>query len=223
MRTTIVLAVASWLAVGCAARGQLEPAPEALPAPPGPGKGAVGVAEGVSMEIRSDAWAGFPRRLTEVTPILVTIENAGTQPLRIRYSDFTLVAASGKRYAAIPPFHIDETEVEPIRPADFAGFYVAPYHSRYFPRLRPYSGYFPFDPFYYDTYYPRFVRIPLPTGDMVQKALPEGVLEPGGRITGFLYFENVDKDEGRVNFRADLVNVETGERFGTVDIPLVVE
>jgi hypothetical protein len=57
---------------------------------------------------------------------------------------------------------------------------------------------------------------------MIVKALPEGVLEPGGRVTGFVYFEEVE-DVPRVRFVAQLVNASTGARFGTLTIPFVVD
>lgn len=225
-------AVRVWLGVavltvatlaGCAGRPDLEPGPGARPAPPGPGKGAMGSVNGITIVARSDAWAGFPPDLEEVTPVLVTITNDGKAPVRLRYNEFSLVAPTGQRYAAIPPFNVRGTEVEPIEEvAEYSGFRVAPYHARYYPWLEPYAGEFPFDEFYYSTYYPRFVRIELPTGDMIQKALPEGVLEPGGSISGFLYFENVGSDVKRVDFTADLVNAATGRHFGAVRIPFSV-
>jgi hypothetical protein len=179
---------------------------------------------GVRVIARSDAWSGFPPDLHRVTPILVTIENEGTAPLRIRYNEFSLNAPStGASYAAIPPFDIRGTEVEPITALGYSGFWVAPYYAPYYPGLRPYYGAFPFDQFYYNTYYPSWIDIQLPTGDMVQKALPEGVLEPGGRVTGYLYFHNVKRDVGMVEFTEELVNAKNGETFGVVRIPFEVE
>ena len=69
-----------------------------------------------------------------------------------------------------------------------------------------------------------FRRFQLPTGDMVQKALPEGVLEAGGRVTGFLYFEDIDvgKDD-TATFVTDLVNASNGETVGAIRIPLEID
>lgn len=208
---------------GCASTPELVPAPGAQPAPPGPGKGAVAVVRGVRVIARSDAWAGFPPDLDRVTPILVTIENDGAVPLRLRYNEFSLVApTTGATYAAIPPFDIRGVEVEPVTALGYSGFWVAPYYAPYYPGLRPYYGSFPFDQYYYEQYYPTWVDIPLPTGDMIQKALPEGVLDPGGRVTGYLYFQNVKRDAGMVDFTLDLVSAEGGN-IGTVRIPFEVE
>jgi hypothetical protein len=220
----LLAAIAAVGVTGCASTPELVPAPGAQPAPPGPGKGAVGTVDGVRVIARSDAWSGFPPHLDRVTPILVTIENEGKTPLRIRYNEFTLIApATGASYAAIPPFDIRGTEVEPITTLGYSGFWVAPYYAPYYPGLRPYYGAFPFDHYYYDQYFPAWIDISLPTGDMVQKALPEGVLDPGGRVTGYLYFQNVKREERVVNFTAELMNASTGASFGTVRIPFEVE
>jgi len=85
-----------------------------------------------------------------------------------------------------------------------------------------YGGAFPFDRGYYGEYYGQFLgfgHIELPTGDMIQQAAPEGVLEPGGRISGFVYFERVF-DVVRVAFVAQLVAVG-GQDLGTIQIPFM--
>jgi hypothetical protein len=179
---------------------------------------------GVRVIARSEAWSGFPPNLDKVTPILVTIENEGRTPIRIRYNEFALVVpATGASYAAIPPFNVRGTEVEPITALGYSAFWVAPYYAPYYPGLRPYYGSFPFDQYYYNTYYPTWIDIQLPTGDMIQKALPEGVLDAGGRVTGYLYFQNVKKGVGMVEFTYELVNAANGERIGVVRIPFQVE
>src|SRR5690606_18914943 len=103
--------------------------------------------------------------------------------------------------------------------------YVAPHLRRYYPWIEPYGGYYPSVIDYYDRYYPQFLRIPLPTGDMIQKALPEGVLMPGGTLTGFLYFENVDGDVPSVDFTAELVEATNGDGdpIGVIRIPFVTK
>ncbi len=224
MRSLLALTLIAGVAGACAARPDIEPAPGAQPAPPGPGKGAMATSNGVTVIARSDAWSGFPERLDEVTPVQVTIENNSGAPIRLRYEHFALVAPNGRAYAAIPPFDIRGEETEPIdRYVD--GFYVAPYLNRYYPGIPIYRGYYPSAFDYYDRYYPRFLEIALPTGDMIQKALPEGVLMPGSRITGFLYFENVDRDVPSVDFTMRLVESVNGDgrTFGTVEIPFRVE
>jgi hypothetical protein len=57
---------------------------------------------------------------------------------------------------------------------------------------------------------------------MLRRALPEGTLEPGGTVTGFIYFQGVSEREGSVTLQARLVDARTGEQFGTLSIPFGV-
>ncbi|QDG49522.1 hypothetical protein FIV42_01850 [Persicimonas caeni] len=78
---------------------------------------------------------------------------------------------------------------------------------------------------YYSRYYPLYAEYQLPTGEMLVRALPEGVIDPGGRITGFVYFEDLESIEptpDRVTFRYVLVDAEANRRFGVVEIPFDV-
>lgn len=186
---------------------------------------------GVRISIKADAWSGEPPTLTEVIPILVEVENNSKVPVQIRYQAFRVTSPSGAdRFVALPTFNIKGTEVEPITTPlyPFSGFLIAPHHHHFFPFLTPFHH--PFDHFaYYDLYYPRFVRYKLPTVDMLRKALPEGVLQPGGKVTGFLYFdeeaeeaEEIEEGE-RAHFVADLINADTGKQFGTVTIPFPLD
>jgi hypothetical protein len=63
----------------------------------------------------------------------------------------------------------------------FDRFAIAPYLSRWYPRFTPYGGTFAYDPAYYTPYVDAYQDIRLPTVDMVQRALPEGVLSPAAR------------------------------------------
>jgi hypothetical protein len=203
---------------------QLRPAPGAVVLP-GPGQAAVAEAGGVRIVASADAWRGDPESLDQVvTPMLVRVENDGTVPVQVRYEDFALVADDGRRFAAIPPFNVRgvvsalDRGVYPIY-----GFRAAPFYSAFYPHLAIAPGIYPFDPFYYDAYWPYWHRwVNLPTGDMVQKALPEGVLQPGGRATGFLYFQDVDKAR-HVTFQARLPVRDTDDRTVSITIPFVVD
>jgi hypothetical protein len=185
----------------------------------------VAAADGVRLEARVGAWRGVPDNLAaEVTPVLVTVTNEGDQPLRLRYNDFTLVSPSGKAFAALPPFNIEGAVGQYVDPLEYPllGFGVAPYLSPYYPWLVPFHGPVAFDSLYYRRYYPAFVRIDLPTGDMIRKALPEGVVEPQERVAGFLYFEHVGGEVAQVDLKAELINAHTSEQFATVRIPFLV-
>ena len=218
----VMVGLVSTVAVtGCGAR--LAPAPGAVVLP-GPGAGAVAREDGIQISARAHAWRAMPSSLEMiVTPILVTIENNGTAPLRIRRDDFALVAADGSRYVARGPYEIEgfATEQAPAAlayPQFSFGVGIGAHRGGRLGLGPPFG-----DPFWYDDYYyPMTVTIPLPTADMVQMALPERVLAPGERTEGFLYFDRVKRKAKRVDFTARLVDATSGAHVGTVTIPFVV-
>jgi hypothetical protein len=114
----------------------------------------------------------------------------------------------------VEPIFLPQTYVYP------RGFQLAPhYRTRVEDTSRPRHRW------NYDEYTPRYNlwASPLPTEDMLAKGIAEGVLEPKGRISGFLYFEKLPEDLQRVRFEADLVNAQTGDSLGTIRIPLMIE
>lgn len=223
----IGLATAIGLALGCAT--DLKPAPEAREVVAGPGLGAAEEVAGIRTEARVQAWGWSPRRLDrELTPVLVKIRNQSERPLRVRYSDFVLEDPEGQRYAALPPYDIDAKVSERIRPAyAYSSFHVAPhighyYSPYYFGHHHPgaFGHYRP----YFGTHYSSLQRVQLPTNDMLARALPEGVIDPDGNVAGFLYFEEVEEPaQGRVMFRFSLVEADTKEQFGEIEIPFQLE
>jgi hypothetical protein len=182
---------------------------------------------GVTLEVDTEAWRGEPSRFDKVLPVLVRITNDGEVPLRIRHTDFALVTRSGERVPATPPFDLKATETVTVDPV------IDPFDIRYrypigFFRFGPYGrlgfvGY-PY-PYGFDDYR-RLRPVELPTPDMVAGALTETVVEPGDRVTGFLYFVDdddvVDLDnEGPVEFEAQLINAETRQPVDTIGIALL--
>src|SRR5690606_9715776 len=152
-------------------------------------RAAIDTTAGISLIAQANKWPGELDITTEVTPIRVSIQNSSDDPIRVRYSDFALVDPNGVRYAAIPPLQVEgdiETPVTVESPYFlYDNFYVAPYYSRWYPYLTPYDAFY-YDPFYYDRYYTVWLETQLPTPDMLAWALPEGVVLPGGSITGYL-------------------------------------
>ncbi len=225
----ILLLLAAVALAGCAAN--LQPAPSSQ-AVAGLEKAAVSNVAGVRMVAQSGEWPGKVPIADEVTPVRVIIENSSGQPLRISYNLFALVAPAGQRFSALPPYRIEGSVAEPaLAPGygpigapgfGYSGFQVAPYYGGVYPGIAPYGGPFYTDPFYYNNYYRRWRTVELPTTEMLQRVLPEGVLNSGGRADGYLYFEKVN-GAPRVAFRADLVNAETGNSFGEIRIPFVVD
>lgn len=208
-----LLALVVLVVAGCAP-ARLVPAPGTV-AVPGPGAGAIAEAAGVRVVARTSAWNGIPAGLEfEVIPVLVMIENNGTHAIRVRHDDFALVGAGGRRYTALSPFDIRGTVAVPVE-VPYPAAYPRPY-----PRFH--SRWYWDDPFWYPSYYPAFTYIPLPTGDMIQKALPETVAAPGTRITGYVYFPRPrKKDDPQLTFTATLVDANTNHPAGTISIPFV--
>jgi len=223
-RISLVL-IALLLGSGCARTAQLAPAPEANRVA-GEENSAVAEVAGVRAVVNGNTWSGEPANLEDqFTPIQVTIENHSGRPLRVRYNEFALVSASGFHYAALPPYKIEGSVVtlaatRPFFP--YTGFHVAPYYRMATPYWAPWDGPFAFDSIYYGRYYPLW-RVPLPTEDMLRKAIAEGALDDGGSLSGFLYFQRVGGNVNRVNFNFDLVDARTGETFGTIRIPFIVK
>jgi hypothetical protein len=231
MVSTMILAVGLAMApTGCVTSPELTPAPAASTLGDDT---AVTRVEGVRVTAESDAWEGGAPITREVTPVKVTIENDHGRAVRIRYSDFALVSPKGSRYAALPLYRIEGTVEEPTLstgypPLPAPGFYsrgfsVAPAYAPLYPNLAAAPASFYSDPYYNRRYTTYWQDVDLPTMKMRIQALPEGRIEDGGEVSGFIYFERVDPDVDRVRFRLDLAEADDGTVFGTVTIPFRVE
>lgn len=230
-----------WLAVllftaGCLSETKLQPLPSARTVTE---DAAFAEAQGIRLVADGDAWRGTPGALERyLTPVRVQLENKGERPVRIAPEHFELVGSSRFRYAALPLFELHKaddataTGGSGLEQEEAEGSVRVQAHT---PMLGwggrgrggpwgpwGWSGYY--DPFW-DPFYGPHVRTqePLPTQDMVRQALPQGTLEPGGTISGFLYFDNVSSREGSVTLEARLVDARTGEQFGALTIPFSVE
>lgn len=227
MRSLAALA-AVLLAAGCAGPARLAPAPGA-DVLPGHGYAALAQEGGVRLTVVANAWRGHPDNLAdEITPLKVTIENRGTQPLRIRYNEFALEAPQGVRHTALPPLKItgsvEETSALPEYVPRFmhSDFYMAPYYHPLYGAVPIWEDPWAYDTSYYDRYYPTW-RIQLPTQDMRDMAIPEGVLKPGGEVSGFVYFPKIERDAKALTFAFDLRSPGADADFGRLRIPFVVE
>lgn len=227
MRVETVLLLLSFVA--CARYPALLPAPGAHLAPEG---GAEARAEGIEIRIDGTAWDGIPRDLsTVITPVWVELHNESERPMQVRYEAFSLLGDSGFHYAVLPPFHPDAAPAYGAAPAKAEGkaktrrmrthrqFFVAPYYGPFFD-YQPWPYPFLYEPGYYDRYYAMWAS-PLPSPDMLAEALPEGVLDQGGQIGGFLYFQRAPDSEQSVRFQARLIDARSEDVFGEVLIPMV--
>ena len=192
-RTLAALALAISSAA-CSHATQLSPAPGAAAAPVGPGIGAVGTETGVRVEVRSQAWSGDPVTLDdEVTPMYVEVTNNSDHSILVRANSVVLIQG-GRAHRAKPPYDIHKTVREN---------YVYPGYGYYWAGWAAYQ------------------TVELPTADMVRLALPEGVLKPGEKIQGFLYFEHIDDDVSEVTFTFPVTDASSKKPFGYIDIPFV--
>jgi hypothetical protein len=227
-RCRAALGVASLIGLGACASAFLLPAPSAKTIA-GAGNIAVDEVGGVRVSVQADAWQGDRSVLGHVQPMRVTIENRTRYTVRVRYGDFALVADGGKRYPALPPFRVEGDLLSPVLSAGFAPimmpgfsyrhFYVAPYFARLYPGVPVYArSYLFYDPGYYAFWYSDFSRAVRPSVEVLSLALPEGVIEPDGRVSGFLYFRTVDPKHTAIAFRASIVAIHDGtaELGGTV-------
>lgn len=177
----------------------------------------------ISVLIETQAWSGDPAILSKVTPVRVTIQNKSGNLIRVRSSEFAFVSDNGQRYSALPPYDVKGSVEKQVTPG-FAcdHFMIAPYYSGYFPDIEACPDDFTYDQVYYNNYYPDWAQFQLPTREMLRLALPDGVVDVGGYVSGFLYFQNISTKEQRVKFIAKLINAVNGDLMGTVSMPFKV-
>lgn len=190
---------------------------------------------GITLVAEGSEWFGREDVKREVTPLKVEIQNNSDMPVRIRYRNIHLSkAGNNKRYAALPLFEIDGTIREPTAFSYtqlpyrsrfyYDSFYVSPFYRDVYPVLspRPYPYGYRYDMDYYDTHITYWNDINLPTRNMREAALPEGVIEPGGSIRGHIFFEKVPARLDQIRLHMDAINEETGQQIETLVVPLKV-
>jgi hypothetical protein len=196
----------------------------------------VAEASGVRLIADGSAWKGHPSNLERrLTPVEIRLENHSGRTLSVRYTAFDLQGESRFEYAALAPMSLkDSPDAQPVCVTGYTPGYWSLGASwgwgprrgwRYgAPWRRPWASPF-YDPFYDPFYGPApYVRCdePLPTRDMMQRALPEGTLDNGGTVSGFLYFQGVGERERQVTLQAHLVDATTGEPVAQLSIPFQV-
>jgi hypothetical protein len=188
---------------------------------------AVAVENGVRVTVDSDSWRGDPEDLAErLTPIKVRITNKSGKPVRVMYEAFRFRGKSGRVYRARPVVSIAHDPPEDSR-ATIKPIYTP---SRFFVAKRLRDVYLccdawpeplPRDDALYERQY-RAWRDQPPTRQMKRESMPEGVLEDGGVITGYLYFDNVTGRETVATFQARLEDGEAGRAVANLEIPFSV-
>jgi hypothetical protein len=165
----------------------------------------------VRIVARPESWPGAKAIEFKTTPVHVKIDNRGESALLIRYSDFKVRAApTGNEFSALPVFPIEAKDRGPVVPGtlpiltpvayppiqdpqfEFRDFRVAPYLERLYPTVPVHEGPFPYDQSYNLRHSSYWQGTNLPDLEMIRRALPEGVLQPGGWVTGWLYFQKFE-------------------------------
>lgn len=160
---------------------------------------------GVTVTADGSVWDSSPEKLaTELTPVWVTLHNETGRSFRIQYDEFTLRGASGATYIALAPYVLRASRSKPVFEVPNGGYFdnfqVAAYLAPFYPWLPVWHGPLPHGPSSHSV----ALRAGLPTDSMLDRALPEGVLENKGNASGFLYFQKVDARESRATFLAGL-------------------
>lgn len=212
--------------LGCSYGPQLEPAQSAQTTWQG---AAFETREGVRVVAEGDIWAGEAEVRKYVTPVQIRFENAGLRPLRVRYRSMSLLGAEGQVFRALPPFRVPgsvtETVDELVPGFEYEDIAVASHLGPLYPGLEvePLGTELPGDASDDELAAYWRVELGLPSPFMLEVAMPEAVVRPGGLLSGFVYFERVPESKQRVTLHVDLVDAATGQSFARVALPFVVD
>jgi hypothetical protein len=206
--------------------GALAPAPSANVVPNAP-TAAFSTAEGVRCSANVGAWNGREGTLRElVVPVKVRIKNDSGRRIHVLYEHFALLGTKGRSYRPIPVLPLDDEarkRVQPMSPMYAStGFFVAPRFHDVYVTLEPWSAPLQRDEDLYSDLVRRWGKRP-PDRQMMRESLPEGVLESGGILTGFLFFESPLAREDRVMFQADFDAGDGQQTVASIEIPFTVE
>ena len=151
-------------------------------------------------------------------------------PILLTYARLQLVGKDGQPFRALPLFQVSASSTgEPVLIDPFpvmqlyfrtSGFRLAPTYAKVYPGMTVADKGIGLDPTYYGLYETIYSGKPLPTTEMRRRGLPEGIIDPGGRVEGFLFFEELPRSAKPAMLRYELVNVQTGESIGTLQAAL---
>ena len=212
MRRLLVSTIALLLLCGCAT-AESRPARQPLAAST--------TEAGVEMVATTGAWRGWPSDLSRfVMPIHVRVVNGGSIPLRIRHEDFALVPPTGRQLASVLPQDLRGVTYRPPPAAlPSAGFALG---------AQGYAGEADWvmrDQTLWTSSEPVGrvgEQFALPTPDVLDRALREGVLEPGDAMSGFVYFERLPEPAASVQMTARLIDARNGDSLGRAVISLAL-
>ena len=219
MHTTIAI---GGLALLCGCASTLEPAKTATPVEGEP-RAARASRDGIQLTAKS-GWPGKVQIQSAVTPLLVTLENDSGAAIQVSYDDFQIWGPDNQAFRALPIGAI-QGEVDATAGADnpvpektTKRFSIAPGFESPEPGTELYDEDFEHDG--YAAHNNELYRVKLPTESMFRGALPEGTLEDGGMVEGYLYFEHVGSDVEKATLRAQFARDTTNAV--ALEIPFTV-
>jgi hypothetical protein len=225
-RRSLFLVVTVVAAASCG-HGRLAPGANAQLVPE-VATAAVAVDSGVRVVASLGDAGGVAKELPDqVAPIKIRVVNHGTRPVSILYDRFSLEGTRGHRYHVVPAVPLTHATLlaglGPLQPIfSSSNFEVAARYHDIYPSLDVSPSPLPREQAGDDA------RASLWTGaapnrEICRMELPEGVLGPGGEITGYLYFEDPTRSETALTLVANLVSQQNGDTVASIKIPLQVE
>ncbi|HEY7373186.1 MAG TPA: hypothetical protein VIF57_13570 [Polyangia bacterium] len=210
-------------AAGCG-HGVMRPGPQARVVSGEP-LAAYSIVEGVRCSADVGAWRSKVDELPgDVVPVKVWIKNQSGHPIQLLAQDFEMLGKNGHSYRPIPVVALAgegsaPRDIEPMYAS--SKFYVAPRLHGVYSSLEPWRAPLQRDEQLYDRQFKRWGKS-RPTLQMIRMALPEGVLDDGGMISGFLYFES-PLAESKVTFQADFGRDDGSGTVAAIEIPFRIE
>lgn len=176
-----------------------------------------------------DEWSGPARITSNLSALELSIQNRGAAPVLLAYNRISLRGSDGQVFRALPLFHVQRSAAgtaelkDPIDVRNLqyetTGFKLAPVYRKAYPKLPVAAEPVGLDPAYYELY-SYYTGKPMPTTGMRRRGLPEGIIEPGGQVKGYLFFEEVPRSAKPVSLHYDLVSPGSGQHIATISIPV---
>ncbi len=187
----------------------------------------------VELTVGSDTWEGdtVPKY---VNPIRITIDSGREDPIVVRYNNFVITNRDGKKYSVMPLYEMDaklkklvfdkDYEIIPKPFYDYKNYSIFPIYEPAYKTIEITDYDYIIDPYIQEKYMDwAAMDADLPTQEMRMKALPEGILDIDGIVSGFLFFEKVNPNDKEVTLKFDIVDAKSNKKISTIEIPFFVQ
>ncbi|NLD98327.1 MAG: hypothetical protein GX640_00500 [Fibrobacter sp.] len=157
----------------------------------------------------------------------VKIINHSSAKLLIRYKNFKIITQkAGYTFNALPPYEIFGSSHKQmvVLPYPFPvhhqiehfRFSVAPFSSRMYQELPVSNHLFTIDSSYYSMHFNKLAVSGISVERILEKIVPEGVVDTGGYISGYLYFEKIRSRN--YLFQMELVEADSEKPIDIIQI-----